>query len=325
MGLTRAKSKILLLTAGIVVGSLAAIYGGGGFGKSPETEASLRAALKAHPKDAGINERLGNLLVKQGQADQAIPLYETAIANAPDITTAPVSLAAIMAAKGRSLDAQKLLERSLKAHPGDPATNEALGDLVVKSLGEVAYPLVQPMYETAVAKEPWRPGAALGLSKIYRSQGLIAAAEAMMDKAVKNNLGNAEMQLELAGLQAVLHKFDDAGKHYDIATALRPKDADGWAAWGLMLLDAENGRLAEEKFRKAVDLQRTSPKYRVYLGQALRQQKKLKAAMDEFDSAIGLDEKYAPAHYEAGVTFNELHLEADVVRCMRAALEADHH
>src|SRR4051794_5288995 len=92
---------ILLLGTGAGLAFWAASVSGGGAGGHSaavpaESEETLRAAVRGNPKDAGAKERLADLLAKRGKGEEAIGLYEAAIAAAPENVTAPYALAVVL-------------------------------------------------------------------------------------------------------------------------------------------------------------------------------------------------------------------------------------
>jgi tetratricopeptide (TPR) repeat protein len=324
MALMRNKYKPLLLGA-LVVGACAGIawwiHGTGN--TAGQTENSLRAWVQAHPTDAAASERLADLLVKAGHADQAIPFYEAAIKNDPDNASAPCALAALLAAQGRTLEAQRLLDKNLKAHPSDAATNETLADMLVESLGEVAYPKAQPLYETAVKGDPQRISAALALARIYVSQRRLDAAVSVLEKSAQIAPRNPVLQLELATVLARQQKFDAANPHFDSATALDPGNADALCAWGKMLNEAGKPRAAETVLRRALDI-KSSAEAHLQLGQSLRDQSQFTAAMREFELSLD-SEKSAPVYLEIARTLLADHQERSAEKFLRDAIGLDRH
>jgi len=145
-----------------------------------ETIASLTAKLQKDPKSDGLHEQLARLLVAAGQLDAAAEHFQTAMQIAPDKVSARCGYAGILVTKGQVLDAQKLLDTNLKISPHDPATNELLGDILMKTLGEktpdVGYPLAAGYFDRALQGDPTREVAALGLSKIFLTGGKLSDA-----------------------------------------------------------------------------------------------------------------------------------------------------
>jgi tetratricopeptide (TPR) repeat protein len=288
-----------------------------------QTEESLRAWVQAHPADALASERLADLLVKSGHPDQAMPLYEATIRNAPDNASAPCALATLLAAQGRTLEAQRLLDKNLKAHPSDATTNEIYADMLLKSMGDVAYPTAQPMYEAAVKSQPERASAALSLAKIYVAQRRLDAAVELLEKSTKLTPRDAGLQLQLAILLTRQRKFDAANPHFDSATALDPANIDAFCAWGAMLIDAGKPRAAETVLRRALDI-KDSAQAHLQLGRALRDLGQFNAAMKEFE--LSLDrEKSAPVHLEVARTLLADHQEHSAEKFLRDAIGIDRH
>lgn len=318
------------------LGSLAAIAAVTGLAlyqahhtQSPaETESSLRVLLAANPHNAAAAEHLADILAHRNQNQEAISLYQSAMKNAPDNASAPVSLALLLDKAGQSVAANRLLEDNLKRHPTDAATNEALADLTLKTLGDLAptaYPRIKPLYQTALQSEPTRASAALSLAKIDLAQGSAPAARKVLETALADgaNSRNSALHLALAKVLGLLHDYSGAGPQFDAGTALDPANAQAFCDWGIMLIDAGKPELAEKILRHAVELAPKNPAFHMHLGRALREQGRYGDSRDEFEAAIRADENYAPTYLEASRSLLNMHQEPDAIAYLRKAMQID--
>jgi tetratricopeptide (TPR) repeat protein len=230
-----------------------------------------------------------------------------------------------LARQGMPKEAQEFLEKNLQTHPNDPALNETFADMVVQAIGPAAYERVLPYYQRANASAPDQASVAQSLATIYFALNRPGDAENTLQKAIAANSGNATLHGLLADALARQKKYDAAGKEFDVASALAPTAAELPADWGLMLLDAGHPHEAEQQFRKAVDLDKKSARYQVYLGRSLRDQGRLGSALNAFDDARTLDDKYALAFVESGNTLLRMNQEEDAEANFRAALHVDPH
>ena len=84
-----------------------------------EGEATLRAAIAASPKDAGLHYALGLALVRMKWNADALGELSQAAALAPDNSRNVYVYAVALNSAGRASDALKTLAEALPRHPGD--------------------------------------------------------------------------------------------------------------------------------------------------------------------------------------------------------------
>jgi tetratricopeptide (TPR) repeat protein len=271
--------------------------------------------------DAAFIKHLGDRAARVGDYGQAIAYYHRAIQADPDAASAPCALALAVAASGDLLQAQRLLEQNLKLHPRDAASNEALADLVVRSLGETAYVKVQGYYETALAGDPTRPGSALVLSRIYLSQNRLLDAGRILAKPLEAHPRNAKLHLQLATLYALAGEYELSSKEFNAATALDPTNAEAYCSWGVTRIAAGDARHAEPVLRKALELQPDNPLYHVQLGRALRDLGRMDESEKELTTALRKDIHCVPVYLEIASTFQEAHDDATADRYLRQCVQ----
>lgn len=299
------------------------------------TEASLRALLAINPHDAAAAQQLADLFSHQGRTGDAISWYQTAIRNAPDNASAPVSLALLFESQKLTAEAEHLLDANLKHHPDDPATNQAVADLAVSTLGDLAFPRVKKLYITALAGDPSRAGAALGLAKIDQATGDLSGAQSVLEQALYAGGGgwtgrgvnsrNPALHLALARVLCLRHDYAAASMHFDSGTALDPSNAQAFCDWGIMLIDADEPELAEKVLRQAIELDGKNAAYHMHLGRALRDQSRFTESSKEFKAALDADPHYAPVYLEVARSLEDVHQEPQALDYLRKALHEDPH
>jgi len=279
--------------------------------------------LLLRQKTPGYNEELANLLLQAGRADDAIAGFHSALQVNPASATAPVGLALAWAAKGDILQAQRILEASLKLHPDDAPTNEALADLGLKSLGDLALPAAQKYYESAIRNDPTRANAALGLAKIYLAQNRFLDAGRVLVKPLAAHDRNPALHLQMAGILALLGRYDQASAEFDAGTARDPENGAAYAAWGIMLIAAGKPEKAGIVLRRALELQPDNALCHMHLARALRSQGLFTEAMSEFTTALDKDIRCIPVYLELASTFQDLHDEKSAEKFLRQGVLAD--
>jgi tetratricopeptide (TPR) repeat protein len=292
-----------------------------------ETIASLQALLKNNPVEPDLHERLAVLLAAAGQTSLAADHFQQAIQYAPERVSARCGLAGLMFAQGRPLEAQKLLETNLKLSLRDPGSNELLGEILMKTLGEktpdVAYPLAARYFDTALQGDPTRELAALGLSRIFFAQGRLSDAAGALQKALAAHPKNAALHLQMARVLAVAKRYSQATDEYNQGTALDPQNSQALFEWGVMLIDSGRPVTAETVLRRAVELQPRNAQYHMHLGRALRDEGiSIAGAMKEFEKAIDCDPNYAAVYLEIATTLLKANDETNDARAEKFLRQA---
>ena len=283
----------------------------------------LARGLLVRQTTAGYDEQLADLLRQSGRNDEAIADYRTALQFNPTSVTAPCGLALALAAKGDNSEALRTLDRSLKLHPADAATNEALEDLALKLLKELALPAAQKYYETALRSDPTRANAALGLAKIYLAQNRLIDAGRVLVKPLAAHDRNAALHLQMAGILWLLGRYDQASIEFDTGTARDPENGGAYCDWGRMLIDAHKPEKAEIVLRRALELAPDNAVYHMHLARSLRDQGLFTEAMNEFTAALDKDIRCIPVYLELALTFRNMHDEKATENFLRQGMAAD--
>lgn len=100
-----------------------------------ESARYLRGALATESENSVIWTHLGDVLVKQGQLEEAASAYRSAIEQDPDQFNALINLAALYGGLERPDEARELLERAVRLQPGSGLAHLNLA-LVLESLGQ---------------------------------------------------------------------------------------------------------------------------------------------------------------------------------------------
>jgi tetratricopeptide (TPR) repeat protein len=314
-------------------------------GRAGDAADVLRRQLEQHADDAASRERLADLQVAMGEGDQAETLYKQVLAQWPENVAASYGLARAYVIKKDGLQAQRTLEESLKKHPNDPATNALLADLAIQSLGEIAYPAAQKYYERAVAGDPARADAALGLARIYISQGRLADAAGVLARPAAADRKNAPLHLCYADVLAGLKRTGAAGVEYSTATAYDRGNAEAYYRWGEMLIDSGSPASAVERIlpsaiaiiepqladarRTSADspltrqLKRRCAEFHLEMARGLRDLSDLGAAADcmpEFEKALDCDPSDVDVYLEVARTQRALRHEGTAEKWLKDAM-----
>jgi tetratricopeptide (TPR) repeat protein len=112
---------------------------------------------------------LGNALVAAKRIDEALPMYERALALAPDVDDVQYNAGHLRARQGRYADAERHFLRAVEIKPTYLPAWERLGDLYADELNEPQKAL--EAYRRAHEIAPWLPGPKQKMERLSRRPG----------------------------------------------------------------------------------------------------------------------------------------------------------
>jgi tetratricopeptide (TPR) repeat protein len=289
-------------------------------GKRDEALAAAQQAVKTHADSAEAFFALGRVQEARSQNDAAMTAFNEAIRINPRAAGVHLALAQLSLKAGRSAEAVEFAEDALANSPGNPDVRLALargligkGDLQ-RAEGELAQ-----------------------LSKQYPNSAVIRVQNGMLLARKKDLVGarrEFDQALKLAPNSAEALEgsvaLDLAAKQPDAARARVKALADSPDASAAMLLlaartyiatgDADTG---EQLLRRS--LQKDSSYLPAYgaLGQLYLRQRRLDAALAEFDSMAKRDSKPVAALTVSGTILLTQGRNADARQRFQKALEVD--
>jgi tetratricopeptide (TPR) repeat protein len=303
-------------------------------GNHPAALSLLWVVAGEAPKDAEVQNRLGEALDRIGALEGAIDAYKRALANRPDFTRAANNLVLALAAAGRGGEAVDFARRRVLLAPADPEAHFTLGlaqseqnvDEAVRTFRHVI---------------GMRPGHALA----HYNLGLVLkrvdrASEAIASLLRANDIEpRAETFFAIGTIHFQQGDIERALGALDAAVKLDPRNADAWIARGAVFKARGELPLAVDALRRALALRPDSWSARSTLATVLRlagedeaaRQEALEAerrrtagqaereaavltavgiarldggdiaaAAEHFQRAIAVHGSYAPAHYQLG-------------------------
>jgi tetratricopeptide (TPR) repeat protein len=243
-------------------------------GALSEAQASSEAAQAADPEGAWPALALARTRARQNKGDEALALAEKAVANGGG-AAARTSLA---------------------------FAQEARGDLAA----------AEAAYREALAAEPGRVAADLGLARVLRKTGRAAEADPLLTSALDKTPWLVEAYKEAVLTKIALEQFVSALEQATTAAAINDKDPEAQklvqqvvVARALDYVAKKQPDLAIEDLVKARDENPQAVAVRVGLGQAYLAKRQLDLAQAELAKAIELDPNSAEAHFHMGVLQHE--------------------
>lgn len=144
--------------------------------------AQYLAALEKNPHDAESLSNLGQVLVKQGKAEEALPYFERAVEKLPNRWTYRFNLARAQGLLGHWDQAVEGYRSAQSIFPDDYATAFNLG-MALHKLGNEAEAV--KAYERAISLEPTEPSFRMALAISYERLQKPAEAAAAYGEALR--------------------------------------------------------------------------------------------------------------------------------------------
>jgi len=292
------------------------------------------------PRDAEIQNRLGEALDRLGALDAAIDAYRRALAERPDFRKAANNLILTLVKAGKGPEAVERARALVDGSPGDPDALFTLGlaqseqditeaiatfrrvlvlaprhtlarynlALVLKRADRLTEAIAE--LTTAIDIDP-RPEAYYTLGVIYRHEGELERAAAALRAAIARDPSYADAHYMLG---VVLHARGDtkgAASALRRALAVRPDLEGAQYALGRVLqasgdIAGARSHLSEaERLRVRRQLEQEANVWTT-VGTARLEAGEVAAALECFERATGVFEAYAPAHFQMGRALERL-------------------
>jgi protein O-GlcNAc transferase len=192
-------------------------------------EVLYRELLAKHPHHPEGCYLLGQLCLRTGRADQAIPLLTEASARSPDHVPFMLALGDAQLQAGEPAKAAQVFRRALDR---DPTSIDGLCGLgcAMGELGE--FDDAEGVVRMAVALEPGNGRAAAGLGVILSRRGLWAEAVEELERARSAGYSNASLLNDLGVALQHLHRHGEAAEALDAALSVDPRHVQAWMNLG---------------------------------------------------------------------------------------------
>ena len=309
-------------------------------GNGPAALSLLWEAAGLSPRDAEVQNRLGEALERIGALDAAIDAYRRALAERADFRKASNNLILALAKAGRGAEAVERASALAAAAPGDADRLFTLG--LAQSEQDVAAAIAT--FQRLLRMNPRHTLARYNLALVLRRVDRLDEALQELDRAIA-----IEPRAEAHYMRGVIlmHEGDPSGAADALRAAIRlePSYADAQFVLGSVLKSQRDWTGAAAALRRAIKLRPDFPAAYYTLAQVLRsagdevgaraqdaeserqrqrataehaalvwtsvgiqkaQDGDLLAALDSFRRAVAAFDRYAPAHYQMGIVLDRL-------------------
>ncbi|MDG1484449.1 MAG: tetratricopeptide repeat protein [Myxococcota bacterium] len=223
-----------------------------------------RRLLAARSRDHEVAHQLGLALWQEGRLDEALPLLETAVRQAPGAGRYWGNLGNARQSAGR------------------------LGDAIAA-------------YAEAVALEPARHAAWSGMGVALRGLSRLTEAVAALRKAASIPGAGAAVWQNLGSALSADGQHAEAADALRTAAAMAPSDGETHNALGNSLVAIGQRSAAQAAYRRAIQCCPDSAVFHTNLGILLARTGASEAAMGSFEDAIAQDASYVDAYTHLGL------------------------
>jgi len=247
--------------------------------------ADMRTAESMNPKLARLPFRLGELLIKSGQLEEAKLAFERAVSIAPSHAQAHARLSRIHEKQGNLSDAIRAIRRAVRYAPNNADVHRRLGELLIKAdryrEAEVslnssikhngAHPATQvhlsyalagqerwteaiTAMNQAIALAPLKPEYFLRLGEWQLAAKSLGDAELSINQAITLAPDRSQYRVRLSYVYAARKDYEQAALAMEQASRLAPERPEIFLRWGECLIKSGLLIEAERAMQEAVRL-----------------------------------------------------------------------
>jgi Flp pilus assembly protein TadD len=244
-------------------------------------KAALEQALQKTPKNGTALYYLGVCLENLGDKKGAEQKYKDALENAPDLAEAAVNLGALYLDSNRWDEAVAVTEKALLKRPDDPALHTNMA-VALRGKGDKHGALVH--YEKAVRVVGDNADLRYGYGSLLMEMGDKARAASELKAALASAGSNRSLLASIGRLLGPAGAFADCVAAFDKAIAAGD-DAEMRVRRGLCRHSLKDEAGARADFEGAIKLDTKFAPAHYYLGESFSAQGQFEKAAKEFDAA----------------------------------------
>ena len=281
----------------------------------------LEDVLAANPADTAAQLALGDTLMAQGAAAEAVDAYQSVLAQQPDNAAVIDSLAQALLAAGSPDDALASYTAAIDAAQSDAERARwqlALAS-TLRSLGRLDE--AEQAYLAAQQAAPADTTAGLALGNLYLTQGRADEAVAVFQQL--SDVDATDPRISLALGTAYLRQGDiDSADQVALAMVARsPSAYQSYLLTGRVAQARGDSVAALAALRQAASLAPTSASLQSQVGDVFLEAGRLDDAATAYNTALSLDRRSVPALTGLGRVYQRQNLYRQAEAMLRRALE----
>ena len=262
-------------------------------GKPGVAETLCREHLNLHAESVEHLQFLGRALMQQRKFEEAIPVLEQAVRQAPGAANTYKKLGQALAAVGRGTEADEVFEVFFEKNPDKGAV--AVGAEHMRAGREKN---AIKCFRQALKDNPDNVDALRFLAAVYLKQDIrLGDAQALLERATQIAPDFAMAWLDLGQALSKRAKRMEAIEAFKQATVLEPRNGHAWERLASNTANAGYPEQAAEAFRKAVALSPNAAGYHMGFGHVLKTLGDQQASLRAYREAIRLRPDFGEVYW----------------------------
>ncbi len=282
--------------------------------------AIYETAIARAPEDPVLRENFATLLQDFGREDEAQKQWRRYIELLPHHEQGWFGLANLLDAGGRSVDAIPLFREALRRRPNSPEARSGLA-LAMSNAGRTQEAIAE--YEKVLRASPGFVEARINLGLMLAGEGKHTEAAAQYLEVIRRQSNNVPARINLGKLFAVEGKHAEALPWYREALALKPDNAVAHYNLGNALNALNQPDEATRHFTEAVRFRPEFAEAHYNLALGLARQKRDTGALEHFGTAARLKPGMAEARFNYGVALAKARRLPEAIEQFRETLRLD--
>jgi len=235
-------------------------------GRLNDAEDLLTRAAKIDPSLVAVHMNLAFLYLLRNLPEKTIAELKEVVRLDPNSVEGNYKLSRLLLARGQLDDSIAILERAKSGRSASVVFLPLLGDAYLKKGNPDK---AEENYLLALATQKNNADAMLGLAKVSQSRGDTRAAQGYVAQARQLAGNSPDLRYKVGVTALALGNFDDAQTDLEQAVKLKPNDSAYLIALGAAWLKKPDLVVAEQVFRRALELQPDSAQAQMYFGYVL--------------------------------------------------------
>lgn len=253
-----------------------------------ESEAVLRRAIEAHPRDMDLLNNLNTILIQAKDMAGAEAIVRSMIEAEPALFDHRLRLARLFDGQGAHDKTEAVLREAVELDPDSEQRHLILADFLdsrkdVSSAERALFDAVKHMPHSVKIQ--------FGLAALYLKSGQETKAREQYAALVKDNKGKSaglEAKVKLAEMDLVAGKQAEAERRLQEVLKESPRSSEGLILSGRMALARRNGKEAVQAFRTVLHDQPELATVQFLLGQAYQLTGETNLARESLERAVAL-------------------------------------